>query len=83
MSGNYTYVNGTDDYKGNILLDPDGTVTRAELYDALAEAARPVEVTITQTPAETAATVIVCGSFLVAVVIFIWACVAVARKGRA
>ena len=36
MAGqDYTYVNGEGPYQGNILLDPDGTVTRAELYDAI------------------------------------------------
>lgn len=40
------YVNGHDQYRGNILLDPDGTPTRAEMYDAIAEVSRPVELEI-------------------------------------
>lgn len=40
----YTYVNGEGDYRGNILLDPQGTPTRAEMYSAIAEVCRPVEI---------------------------------------
>lgn len=40
----FTYVNGEGPYQGNILLDPDGTVTRAEMYDAIAEVNRPVTI---------------------------------------
>lgn len=40
------YVNGHDQYRGNILLDPDGNPTRAEMYDAIAEVSRPVELEI-------------------------------------
>lgn len=38
------YVGGDGTYRGNVLLDPDGTVTRAELYEAVAEASTPVTV---------------------------------------
>lgn len=40
------YVNGQDGYSGNILLDPDGTVTRAEMYDAIAEVGHQVELQV-------------------------------------
>lgn len=42
----YIYVNGHGDYAGNILLDPEGTVTRAELYDVIAELGHPVELQV-------------------------------------
>ena len=40
------YVDGQDGYSGNILLDPDGTVTRAEMYDAIAEVGHQVELQV-------------------------------------
>lgn len=42
----YTYVNGEGSYRGNILLDPQGTPTRAEMYSAIAEVGHPVDVTL-------------------------------------
>lgn len=44
------YVNGHDEYRGNILLDPDGTPTRAEIYNLFAEAGRPVQVEVVPEP---------------------------------
>lgn len=46
----YTYVNGEGQYRGNILLDPQGTPTRAEMYDAIAEVSRPVTITEQASP---------------------------------
>lgn len=46
----YTYVGGSGPYKGNILLEPDGYITRAELYDAIAEVNRPVTITEQTSP---------------------------------
>ena len=78
----YTYVNGEGSYKGNILLDPQGTVTRAEMYDAIAEVSRPVTVTIQPTPLELGAVVIAYGGFTLLVALMVASFITATRKRR-
>lgn len=76
----YTYVNGEGNYKGNILLDPNGYVTRAELYDAIAEVSRPVTVNLEQTPLEVAGSLTCIGFSLLVVGLLIYSMVRAAMK---
>lgn len=77
----YTYVNGHDDYDGNILLDPDGYVTRAELYDAMAEASRPVEVTLEPAVLDQVAVGVTFCEVTLVLALMIWAIVRAMRQG--
>lgn len=78
----YTYVNGHDNYAGNILLEPDGYVTRAEMYDAIAEVSRPVTVTVQPSSLEVGAAVIAYTGLILLVMLMVASFITAIRKRK-